>query len=492
MSATARYACRIGLPPATCGRCSNLRQSVARSQRAFEAASAARDGGGAGTATRITLPRRYERLNPSVYLEEADWFSYLSRRGFISDQDAQVKERGVVQNNSCPEGCVLVPEIYDDDANTQVHVLSAALTHPMTIAHGIAQIVDHVGSKARARELLVSPMTSLDENSTTESVAISVLGARAEAMVPGWAWLELALACCTLLDTGHVHLVFCGPALTSDNNNASAAADIVVNSGSSSSSKSVSPSEPLVPVRHVPPLSHQGPNGEQLTVSMQHFHGFYQDIAHRMVGAADTTTPSQLAADTLPQCLADTISLHCMLNPGIAHPQWSKGWTGALQTLASGAAADIAPSSASTSCGPFDGSRSSRRGSTTSACAAAARPKTPVLMTSYDFKDNAADRARACQFFGMPLHDDDAPDDRTAGGGGGGGRGGADDRTSAAARVNPFRSYKFDALWETRDAASQRAQAHAKAAAGAGGYDLRHVQSNWTTRVYVPDRPVDV
>lgn len=433
-----------------------------RSRRAFELAAT----GDVGRL--VTLPQQWDqKIDLGTYVN-GDWRTYLATRGFVRGEvDAQTISSRV-------EHC--------DPTTAAELVLSAALTHPLTIARGIGLIASEIGVE-KARELLVRRECDADPHpgrieddaqaNDSESVNIAILGARAEAMVPLWAWQELALACANILGVGQLSLTFCGPDLTQGGTSKQRA---VKGSDVENRKKTWLKGDAdgtISPLRPVAPVFCRGPHNSELSVTLQHFEGLYQDLAQRRIlscpvqKSAHGSQPTPFNVKTRRRSLADSISLHCLLNPGVSHPEWKDPWTAALETVR-----DIGA---------------------------------PVLMTSFDSMDDEGDRGRSAEVFGTTLSplspsSNPCPSDFACG-----------NTSSADTRApNPFRSFKFDELWERfrTDAAAASTESNdesATAVAAAAAVDLlpshlayeagarfsagsrlRLIQSNWSARVYLP------
>ena len=423
-----------------------------RSRRAFELAAAGEVG------RLVTLPQQWsQKIGLEIYVN-TDWRTYLTTRGFI--------DGGL-------DALSLSSRVEDCDTTAAELVLSAALTHPLTIARGIGLIASEVGVK-KARELLVrrecvDPHRNRVEDDAPkidlECVNIAILGARAEAMVPLWAWQELALACANILGVGRLSLSFCGPDLAQDGTSKQRAVkgnDVTTRKACLNGDGNCA----ISPMRPSAPVSCKGPNNSDLSVTLQHFEGLYQDLAWRRISCPvqefAQTSPTAPCSVQTRRSLAESASFHCLLNPGVSHPEWKGPWTAALETVR-----DIG---------------------------------VPVLMTSFDSMDDEGDRARSLEVFGAALSSSESypySSELACG----------NTSSNIKGAPNPFRSFKFDELWERspKNAASSTEcidesatavaaavdllpshLAHEAGARFAAGSRLRLIQSNWSARVYLP------
>ena len=398
-----KVACQRGHSVTRCSKCSAKDVALSRSSMAREAAAK-------GALAQFSLPATATHLGVDDYLS-TEWGTFLQKRGFLQSPEASGGD-----------------EATDDVLK---HVLSSALTHPLTIAHGIAKIVEAIGLEA-ATQLLVTAgdaprrrrqgQGEASQHAEPPRIEITIVGARAEAGLQPWAWSELALACSNMLEVSNLVLNFCGPALR----------------GRDGDSLGATPNYGLLrPVLPSEPVLCKGSRGEPVSLLMRHYCGFYQDIAlmptaeHRVDGGSlQSGSP-----------LVDSTTLHCLLNPGITHPQWHDAWTPALELIsASGQRNEVAQ---------------------------------PVLMTSFDSLDHDGDSKRAAETFGPSTngvpHDTLHQDACAANG-------------DCSIDFNPFRSLLFDELWEN-DSDVQRDSGEAPPKTPE--YLLRQVQSNWSARVYL-------
>ena len=341
-------ACPRGLAPEKC--VASCQQAAAIHERSKSAFAAAQED----TTTFNSSIRPPSNLNLDLtdYLD-SDWYSFLRTRGFL---DSSTQQHSVAE-----------------------HVISASFSHPLTLAHAIAQAINLAcdgGTDVDRLQQVKADMVSHENG----KVNICILGARAEADVPLAGWNELALACHNLLDASGIVVSFCGPALRP--NSSSPRHDA---SGPPTSSTEIIP----IHKHATAPIIGDGPNGNQISVALRHFSGFYHDFCHKPIADAHNST----------RPLGDSTTLFCLLNPGVAHPAWNESWEPTLKLL-------------------------------TDSGSGAPQPRKTVVMTSYDHTDDSNDRECAAAYFGHPLHS------------------GTGTTHSAAVQINPFRNLKFDSLYD--------------------------------------------